>query len=175
MIIYKIIYDWPGFQIGNIRPSPQFMSGSSLVLFELFAAAFTDAKIHDDITRIDTYTGLFRTPILYRYVKSIESVVKSLLFFGSLFSPAVSRQTTWNGEPSNSSVSNVDNPANWLLFQLLVYPGSCIEQCFSTFWASSPGKSKIFKLLSRSNFFVMILPLQGMFQYSKALKNIGFA
>jgi len=32
-----------------------------------------------------------------------------------------------------------------------------IEQCFSTFFASNPGSRKNFELLSRSNFFAMIM------------------
>jgi len=34
-----------------------------------------------------------------------------------------------------------------------------LDQCFSTFWASSPGWRQIFTLLSRSQFFVKFLSL----------------
>jgi len=45
------------------------------------------------------------------------------------------------------------------------------NQCFSTFWASSPGKRKIFKPLSRSKKFVNYLYI---FQYSKTPNKYRF-
>jgi len=50
-----------------------------------------------------------------------------------------------------------------------------IKQCFSTFWAVSPGKRKIFKLLSRSKKKLLRYYLSNIFLYSKTPINVGFA